>query len=346
MGWRDRHEQDRFGGRGGLSTCPPFKGREGAAYLQQVADVARWSEQAGCRGILVYSDNGLVDPWLVSQPIIQATEALCPLVAVQPVYMHPYSAAKMVATLGQLHGRRVYLNMLAGGFKNDLVALNDTTPHDERYERTVEYTLIVKRLLFEPAPVSFAGRYYQVHNLKLTPSLPEHLLPGMLISGSSPAGLAAARAIGATAVQYPEPAEQMGEWQRPDGVDVGIRVGIIARDTAEAAWDIAHRRFPEDRKGQLAHQLATKVSDSHWHHRLSELGEGPTSEESPYWLGPFQNYKTFCPYLVGSYGRVAEELAKYVGLGFRTFILDIPPSKEELDHIGIVFREALGAERR
>jgi amino acid adenylation domain-containing protein len=201
----------------------------------------------------------------------------------------------MVATLGQLHGRRVYLNMLAGGFKNDLVALNDTTPHDGRYERTVEYTLIVKRLLFEPAPVSFAGRYYQVHNLKLTPSLPEHLLPGMLTSGSSPAGLAAARAIGATAVQYPEPAEQMGEWQRPDGVDVGIRVGIIARDTAEAAWDIAHRRFPEDRKGQLAHQLATKVCDSHWHHRLSELGERPTSEESPTGLVPSRTTRPSTP---------------------------------------------------
>jgi alkanesulfonate monooxygenase len=276
---------------------------------------------------------------------VQATETLCPLVAVQPVYLHPYSAAKMIATLGHLHGRRIYLNMVAGGFKNDLIALNDTTPHDERYERTIEYTLIVKRLLSASMPVSFEGRYYQVHNLRLTPSLPEHLFPGIMISGSSPAGLAAARTIGATAVQYPEPADVMGEGQRPDGVDTGLRVGIIARDTAEAAWDVAHRRFPEDRKGQVAHQLAMKVSDSHWHHRLSELDERPGSEESPYWLGPFQNYKTFCPYLVGSYGRVADELARYVDLGFRVFVLDIPPSKEELDHIGVVFQRALEAVR-
>jgi alkanesulfonate monooxygenase len=146
-------------------------------------------------------------------------------------------------------------------------------------------------------------------------------------------------------VQYPEPADHLGEVQRPDGVNAGIRVGIIARDTAEAAWDIAFRRFPEDRKGQVAHQLAMKVSDSHWHQRLSELDERPASEQSPYWLGPFRNYKTFCPYLVGSYRRVAEELASYIRLGFKTFVLDIPPSKEELDHIGVVFREALGAVR-
>jgi alkanesulfonate monooxygenase len=324
-----------------FSTCPQSKGVERDAYLGQVADVARWSEEVGCRGILVYSDNSLVDPWLVSQLIVQATEALCPLVAVQPIYMHPYSVAKMIATLGHLHGRRIYLNMLAGGFKNDLIALNDTTPPDERYDRAVEYSLVVKRLLSESTPVSFEGSYYQVRNLRLTPSLSQHLLPGMMISGSSPAGLAAARRIGATAVQYPEPADVMVEGQRPDGIETGIRVGIIARDTAEAAWEIAYRRFPEDRKGQVAHQLATKVSDSHWHRRLSELDQRPASEESPYWLGPFQNYKTFCPYLVGSYRRVADELAIYIRLGFKAFILDIPPSREELDHIGIVFREAL-----
>ena len=88
-----------------------------------------------------------MDPWLVSQIIIQSTEALCPLVAVQPVYMHPYSVAKMVASVGHLYGRRIYLNMVAGGFKNDLEALNDMTPHDRRYDRLIEYTAVIKELL-------------------------------------------------------------------------------------------------------------------------------------------------------------------------------------------------------
>ena len=48
-----------------FSTCPPSSGVPREAYLQHVIDVARWSEAAGCRGILVYSDNSLVDAWLV-----------------------------------------------------------------------------------------------------------------------------------------------------------------------------------------------------------------------------------------------------------------------------------------
>ena len=86
------------------TTCPPSKAFDRSDYLTTVAELARWSDRAGCVGMLVYTDNGLVDPWLVSQVIIQNTEQLNPLVAVQPVYMHPCAAAGMVASIARLHG--------------------------------------------------------------------------------------------------------------------------------------------------------------------------------------------------------------------------------------------------
>jgi alkanesulfonate monooxygenase len=322
-----------------FSTCPQSRGTAREDYGHRVAEVARWSEAAGYEGILVYTDNGLVDPWLVSQLIIQSTERLAPLVAVQAAYMHPYSAAKMVATLGHTHGRRMWLNMVAGGFRNDLAALNDQTPHDERYARTIEYALIMKRLLAGET-VTFAGRHYSVTNLRMAPELAPELQPSFLISGSSEAGLAAAREIGAVAVKYPK---RPGEEVSQEGEDSGVRVGIVARPSAEEAWRVAHERFPPDRKGQIAHKLAMKVSDSQWHRQLSELGNAASGEQDPYWLWPFENYATFCPYLVGSYDVVAAELERYVTLGFRTFILDIPPSEEELHHTGVVFARARAA---
>src|SRR3984893_7581361 len=118
-----------------FSTTPQSKDRPRETYVQQIIDVARWSEEAGCTAILVYTDNSLVDAWLVSQIIIQNTEKLCPLVAVQPVYMHPYTVAKMVSTFGHLYQRRIYLNLVAGGVKNDFTALNDPTPHHQRSRR-------------------------------------------------------------------------------------------------------------------------------------------------------------------------------------------------------------------
>src|SRR5580692_4699489 len=154
-----------------FSTTPQSKDRPRETYVQQIIDVARWSEEAGCTAILVYTDNSLVDAWLVSQIIIQNTQKLCPLVAVQPAYMHPYTVAKMVSSLGHLYGRRIYLNMVAGGFKNDLAALNDTTPHDKRYARLVEYTTIIQELLKGPTPVNYRGEFYVVDKLRMTPPL-------------------------------------------------------------------------------------------------------------------------------------------------------------------------------
>src|SRR2546421_5264467 len=239
-----------------FATSPQSKDVDASEYRDRVAAVARWSEEASFSGILVYADNGLVDPWLVSQLIVESTEKLSPLVAVQPVYMHPYSAAKMVASLGYLYGRKLHLNIVAGGFTNDLIALNDQTPHDERYDRAVEYTRIVKSLLESEKPVSFAGKYYEVKELRMLPPLPPELGLEILISGSSPAGLAAAKAIGATPVKYPKaPGEEQAREQGP----AGIRVGIIARDDADEAWRVAEERFPEDRKGQIAHAMAMKV---------------------------------------------------------------------------------------
>jgi alkanesulfonate monooxygenase len=322
-----------------FSTCPQSADGDQKDYIQRVVNVAQWSEHYGCKGILVYSDNRLVDPWLVSHLILQHTETLCPLVAVQPLYMHPYTVAKLASSFGFLYRRRIYLNMVAGGFKNDLTALKDSTPHDRRYDRLREYTHIIKELL-TGITVSYEGEFYAVSNLRLTPSLPPDLFPGVFLSGSSDAGLEACRALGATAIKYPKSPKEETEC-RQGPTDSGIRVGIITRDTEEEAWTIARERFPEDRKGQLTHQVAMKVSDSVWHKQLSQLAEETRTDRDPYWLIPFQNYKTFCPYLVGSHATVARELLTYIEAGYRTFILDIPPDQEELRHTATAFNQAM-----
>jgi len=323
-----------------FSTAPQSADVPAARYFQNVVDVARWSEDAGCRGILVYTDNRLVDPWLVAQLIVENTRTLCPLVAVQPVYMHPYAVATMVASFAYIHGRRVYLNMVAGGFKNDLVALSDDTPHDQRYERIHEYTTIILELLRNKT-LNFKGKFYQVHSLKMAPTMSQELFPGVFMSGSSDAGMATARALGVTAVEYPKPSEEYSEASAAERSNSGIRLGVVTEADKEEAWAVARRRFPSDPKGQLTHKVAMKVSDSHWHKQLSDLERETGNGESLYWLWPFKNYQTFCPYLVGSHEDVSSELARYIRAGFQNFILDIPAAQRDLHRSGIVFRMAV-----
>src|SRR5207249_11974470 len=94
----------------------------------------------GCTGILVDAHHSLADPWLIAHTIIRHTRRLCPLVAVRPFYMHPYSVAKMVATLDYLYNRRVFLIMVPGGFTNDLAARDDSPSDDKRFNRLLDYT--------------------------------------------------------------------------------------------------------------------------------------------------------------------------------------------------------------
>ena len=331
-----------------FSTCPQSKDFSAADYPRQVARVSRWSDATGCTGMLIYTDNSMVDPWLIAQSVLMTTRRLCPLVAVQPIYMLPYTAAKMVASLSFLHGRRIWLNMLAGGFRNDLVALGDTTPHDDRYVRTIEYTQVMRALLESSEPVTFEGRYYSLHGVRMTPPVSADLRPGLLISGSSAAGQAAAATIGATAVEYPGPAglqDRRGE-PGPHPPARGIRIGIIARDNADEAWRIAYERFPDDRRGRIAHALAMKTSDSAWHHTLSTLARERPADGSPYWLWPFEHHQTFCPYLVGDYPTVATELRRYIDLGFTSFILDIPTEATDLETAATAFGIATEPNRR
>lgn len=308
---------------------------DGKDYYNKVINTARWSEVHGFEGTLIYSNNSLVDGWAVAQIILEHTLRLTPLVAVNPVYIFPYALAKRIATLSFMFKRRIDINWIAGGFKNDLKSLGDDTPHDKRYDRLFDYAQIVKGLLKSKGLYSYEGDFYKVDKVKMMPSIPEEMIPVELISGTSDAGIATAEKLGATKVKYAKPLSEY-EGEKPNTeFNLGVRFGIIARETSEEAWEVANNRFPDDLKGKMAHALASKTSDSKWHEQLSklEVKEG----KSVYWLKPFHTYKTFCPYLVGSHQEVAEELAGYVKLGHTSIILDIMPEEEDFFHCRQVF---------
>ncbi|WP_416370206.1 LLM class flavin-dependent oxidoreductase [Tritonibacter mobilis] len=316
-----------------LTTAPPSVQFAPGTYLEAVGTLAQWNEAAGVEGMLIYTDNSLMDPWAVAQAVMERTRRFKPLVAVQPLYMSPLAAARKVSSLAFLYGRKMALNMVAGGFVRDLEQLGDATEHDARYDRLVEYTEILQALL-RGETVTFSGSYYTVANLRLSPALPPELMPDLYLSGASEACAAAAATLGATRLSYTKPPQDLEPLAPLVGAgQIGLRFGVIARETAEEAWREARNRFPEDRRGQLAHKMARGTTDSIWHQEISQKAEDlHEARDGAYWLFPLRNYKTFCPYLVGSYGEVAAYVGRYRALGYTTLVLDVPSSEEELCH--------------
>src|SRR5258708_38291866 len=98
-----------------IGTCPTFRyGMPAPEYFDQIRVAAGRAEKQGWVAMLVYSDHKQLDPWLVANLVLSLTTKISPLVAVQPVYMHPFSVAKMVSSMSLMYDRPVHLNFISG----------------------------------------------------------------------------------------------------------------------------------------------------------------------------------------------------------------------------------------
>lgn len=327
------------------TTCPSSANDDVVTFQTDLARVTRWCDRAAYRGALIFTDNSLLDPWQVAQESIRRSRFFVPLVAIQPFYQHPFTVARAVASIALLHQRRVDLNFVTGGFKADLASLGDTLDHDRRYDRLVEYVEVVRDLL-AGRRVTYSGSHYRLESAKVRAVPAEDLRPDLFISGSSASCKQAAKALGAVRLCYPlPPAAAISEVAEP-GTKWGMRIGIVARDSSDEAWTVAGTRFPMDPRGVAKQRIISRMSESSWQRNLSLIAETAARTgtdgvgKDTYWLRPFQSYKTFCPYLVGSYDVVAQALRQYFAAGVSTIILDVPESYDDLVHARVAIARA------
>lgn len=325
------------------STCRSYIRPGQDSRARTVLQSARWAEDAGYRGALVYSDCGSIDVWMAAQAAITGTATFVPLVAVQPLDMTPFALARAVSSLAHLYGRRVDLNFVSGGFSRDLAAQGDRVAHDARYDRLTEYVTIVQMLLGGDA-ATYAGRYYNVRRARLTAPVPADLLPTAYVSGSSAASLHAGESLGIGQLSFPlVPDDFASPAVRKNEFGSGVSIGIIARDDSLEAWRIARKRFPADPEGAQRMKLLLSASTSSWQPQLASVPIPDEAEGQAYWLVPFRYHHTFCPYLVGSHDEVARAVTAYLNGGVRTFVLDIPQEPDDLHHARIAIERAVAA---
>ncbi|MDB6138420.1 MAG: class flavin-dependent oxidoreductase, partial [Verrucomicrobiaceae bacterium] len=277
-----------------------------------------------------------ISPWLAGQFTFSASRSMSPIVAVNPSFMHPFTAAKMVSGFAVMFGRRTYLNMITGTALSYMQALNDNPSHDDRYLRLQEYAEII-RALFEAqgAPVSYAGTYYKLENAKLEVPIARELHPEFFIAGQSESAIRTATAIGAVHMCMLSSTLADG---LPDGTK-GIHFGILSRDTEAEAWAAAEQLFPPDQRGQRVQAMSMTNTDGEWKQKLYAATKQPQAGGG-YWMEPFRNFKADRPYFVGSHEQVGDLLAQLVRKGVRRIIIDFPGKEEGYRHTAKAFAAA------
>ncbi|WP_327257045.1 LLM class flavin-dependent oxidoreductase [Streptomyces sp. NBC_01244] len=306
----------------------------GRSTLAELGALSRHAEASGFDGLLTFYDHRNYDPWVMAAVMLQHTERLAPLVALQPYAAPPFSAAKAIHSLSELYGRRLDVNLIIGSSGGELAQVCDATPHDARYERAAEYMDVVARLLRTDEPLDHEGAHYRYRQLHLHSRLAEERLPRVFVAGSSEAGRAVALRVGDVSVTHPEPvtsfAPEFLQW-RDKGLELGVRLGLLARTTDDEAWRAARAAYPVDRAAHIETVLK-RGSESDWSRRMAHLATDGDLYDDVYWTGLYRSGKASAPLLVGSYGRVADYLGRYLSLGVRTVLLSQVHTREDFHH--------------
>lgn len=104
-----------------------------------------------------------------SLALLLATERLKLIAAVHPGLWQPGVLAKWLATADHITDGRIAVNVVSGWFKDEFRQLGEPwLEHDERYRRSAEFILALKRIWTED-PAQLAGDFYRIRDFSLKP---------------------------------------------------------------------------------------------------------------------------------------------------------------------------------
>ena len=316
---------------------------ERAPDIKYISLIAQAAEQLGFQGALTPTSSWCEDAWVMTAALSQLAPTFKFLVAFRPGLQSPTLAAQMAATFQRVSGGRLLLNLVTGGDDVEQQRFGDHLGKTARYARAAEFMQIFREL-WSGEPVDFAGEHFDVRGAQV---IPHAVWPDVYLGGSSSAALDVAAAHADVYLTWGEPPDAVADKldrvrERAEAVGrelrFGIRLHVIARDSAKEAWDQARRLLeglePEDIERAQAIQRA---SQSEGQRRMTALHNGRTDglEIHPnLWAGVGLVRGGAGTALVGSHDEVADRIAEYHQIGIDEFILSGYPHLEEAYRVG------------
>lgn len=294
-----------------------------------VFDFISKTKAYGFSGLLLFEANrSNLDPWIIGQLILH--EGLTPFIAINPIYMHPFTAARKVASLTNLFEQRLFINFITGTSSSDLSNLNDSLTHDERYQRLEEYIYVFDQLLKSKVPLNFEGKYYKVKNLLLSAKPNSQLFPRYFIAGSSAMTEKIIGSTGAFKATMGKDLSQLPCLTMGRDLGAAMHFGVLAKPTNAAATKQLQEWTSIDETSQKLFLESMNNTQSRWKQELStQLQPG----DQTFSLVPLKSMKADCPYYVGSYEEVANLIVRIVLNGYSTLMIETPFYEEDLRHI-------------
>ncbi|HOB45328.1 MAG TPA: dimethyl sulfone monooxygenase SfnG [Zoogloea sp.] len=306
--------------------------------------LARIAEQAGfdyalsqIRFTAGYGAEYQHESVAISHALLAATEKLRVIAAVLPGPWHPAVLAKQIATIDQLTGGRVAVNVVSGWFRGEFHGIGEPwLEHDERYRRSQEFIEVLKGIWTQDN-FTYKGDFYRFHDYTLKPKPLQQPHPEIFQGGSSRAARDMAARVsdwyftnGNTVEGIKAQVDDIRAKAAANGhsVKVGVNAFIIARDTeAEAKAVLQEIIDKADPEAVNAFGDAVKQAG-----KASPEGEGNWAKSTFQDLVQYNDgFKTN---LIGTPRQIAERIVALKAVGVDLVLSGFLHFQEEVAYFG------------
>lgn len=277
------------------------------------------------------------EPVLFSAALLNATERLKLIVAILPGPWNPALAAKQLATLDQLSGGRVAVNIVSGWFKGEFHAIGEPwLEHDERYRRSEEFIRALKGIWTQDN-FTFKGDFYRFNNYNLKPKPLQQPHPEIFQGGSSRAARDMASRVSTWYFTNGNTLEGL-KAQIDDikakaaannhSVKIGVNAFIIARDTEEEAQAVLNEII-EKADPEAVNAFGAEVKNAG---KASPEGEGNWAKST--FSDLVQYNDGFKTNLIGTPEQIAERIVALKRIGVDLVLTGYLHFQEEVEYFG------------
>lgn len=307
----------------------PHRTWDFTTYRERLNVHKQLNHKLGFDGTLLFtSHNDLYDPWVSAQWLCEGTNQI-PLIAVNPIYLPPFVAARKAFSLMSIYKRDLAINWITGTSKNDLAQLGDQLDKQARYKRLSEYIEVFHHYLSGKS-FSFQGEFFELSNASMSIPVGEQLTVKSFIAGNSSAVSEMCQKFNGIHLQM---------LPNPNELDSALKAksfafGVILGKTKEEARERAIAIFAKDRIGEKTLEMALTNTDSSWKH---DLAASLNSEilENGYWTKPLQHFSEV-PFMVTSIEEMKIFLSQLQDNGAQDLIVSLP-TEQDYHHLREVF---------
>lgn len=235
----------------GDSTClatPDGRIAQSRELFDEVVDIV---DEGGFKYLLMPVNATCWEATVTAAFYAARTKNVAPLIALRSGYVNPTLSAKMYATLDQLSGGRLCVNLIAGISDDDTRADGIPDTKQVRYEKMDEEVEIMKRLWTSDDPIGFEGKHYQVNQV-IQPKPVQQPHPPFFLGGGSEFAAEVSAKHSTIHLFWGDKPEVIREkikgmraraakYGRENAIGFGMRLQIVCADTEAEAWDEANR---------------------------------------------------------------------------------------------------------